>query len=284
MIGMDYTALRQVGDDLHLLGIKHFDLDETLDCGQAFRYEKVENGYEGIAYGRRVSLVYEDAEQEQSQLRIKNTNIDDFNTLWRDHFDLGRSYTELRSFLVEHGGEPMRLATEYSPGLRHMKQEPWEILISFILSQNTNIHRIKLMLRRLCEKFGEKLPCGGSSFPTCERLASLNAEEMDSVKCGYRVPYVLDAARRVSSGKLNLSNLYNEETQKIREELQKIHGVGPKVADCVLLLGFGRVEVCPKDVWIKRALEKYYPKGLPNKLAPYAGIAQQFLFHFVRNT
>ena len=285
MNSLDYTEVRQVGEDIHLIAMKHFNLDETLDCGQAFRYVKVGEGYEGIAHGRRISLEYlkETLCPPGPILVIKNTNIQDYSTLWKNYFDLGRNYTKLKSFLIEHGGEPMRLATKYSPGLRHMKQEPWEVLISFILSQHTNIPRIKLMLGRLCEKYGDKLMCGGYTFPSWERLATLSLDDFGELKFGYRAPYVLDAARRISEGKLNLEGISNEETGKIREELLKIHGVGPKVADCVLLLGFGKVEVCPKDVWIKRALEKFYPKGFPNGLAPYAGIAQQFLFHFVRN-
>ena len=288
----------QSGDNLHLLNIKHFDLDETLDCGQAFRYEKTETGYMGVAHNRHIELAY-----EGDNLVLKNVSANEFESIWKNYFDLGRNYGNLRAFLSEHGGEPMKLATGHSPGLRHMFQDPWEMLVSFILSQNTNIPRIKSMIRRLCENFGEKLPCGGlaglqsehhglktcppkypgHAFPTCHRLAQLNADALGIIKCGYRAEYILDAARRTADGKFNPCELKNKETAEIRHELLRIHGVGPKVADCVLLLGFGRIEVCPVDVWIKRAMAEFYPKGFPDKLLPYAGIAQQFLFHYVRN-
>ena len=275
---MDYAEALQAGSDIHLKDIQYFNLAETLDCGQAFRYEKKDNGYEGIAYGRRISLL-----QNGGNLILKDMSLQEFESTWKEYFDLQRDYGRLRSLLVEHGGHPMKLATEFSPGLRHMRQDPWEMLVSFILSQHTNIPRIKTMIRRLCENFGERLPCGGYTFPSSEKLAKLNTDELATVKCGYRAKFIIDAARRAADGRFNPNELKNLETPKIREELQKIHGVGPKVADCVLLLGFGRTEVCPVDVWIKRALEKYFPTGLPKKLAPYAGLAQQFLFHFIRN-
>ena len=275
---MDYTQALQVGDDIHLINMQHFNLAETLDCGQSFRYEKTDDGYEGIAYGRIISL-----QQNDGNLILKDMTLQEFESTWKEYFDLQRDYGKLRSFLIEHGGEPMKLATEFSPGLRHMRQDPWEMLISFILSQNTNIPRIKTMIRRLCENFGERLDCGSHTFPTSEKLAALNSSELAVIKCGYRAGFLIDAARRTADGRFNPTELKNLETQKIREELLKIHGVGPKVADCILLLGFGRIEVCPVDVWIKRALEKYYPKGLPKKLAPYAGLVQQYLFHFIRH-
>ena len=273
---MDYKKVIQQSNDIRLKKIRHFSLDETLDCGQAFRYEKFSDAYQGIAFGRRIELV------SSSDVILKDVSLSEFESTWKEYFDLQRDYGQLRGYLVEYGNEPMKLATEFSPGLRHMRQDPWEMLISFILSQNTNIPRIKSMIKRLCENFGDMLPCGGYSFPSCEQLAALSAEALAIIRCGYRAAFIIDAARRVADGRFNPSELKNQETAKIRDELLKIHGVGPKVADCVLLLGFGRIEVCPVDVWIKRALEKYYPKGFPKKLAPYAGLAQQFLFHYIR--
>ena len=276
-LNKDYTEAQQATNDVWLTNIQHFNLEETLDCGQAFRYEKMNFGYQGIAFRRRISLM-----QSDGHLILKDVSLPEFESTWKDYFDLQRDYSSLRSFLVEYGGNPMKLATEFSPGLRHMRQEPWEILISFILSQNTNIPRIKTMIRRLCENFGEKLDCGGYTFPSSKKLASLNPDDLRVIKCGYRAAFIIDAARRTTDGRFSLEDLKHKETAKIREELLKIHGVGPKVADCVLLHGFNKTEVCPVDVWIKRALEKYYPKGLPDKLVPYAGIAQQFLFHYIR--
>ena len=274
---MDYAQAHQAGNDVHLTNTKHFDLNETLDCGQAFRFEKTDNGFQGIAYGRRICL-----QKIDDDLILKDLTIFEFESTWEVYFDLQRDYGQLKDFLVEHGGLPMKLAIEFSPGLRHMKQDPWEMLVSFILSQNTNIPRIKTMIRRLCENFGDRLACGGYTFPSCEKLSVLSIDDLAIIKSGYRAAFIVDAARRTASGSFDPNELKNKETPKIREELLKIRGVGPKVADCVLLLGFGKIEVCPVDVWIKRAMEIYYPKGFPKKLSPYAGIAQQFLFHFIR--
>ena len=279
---MDYSEAVQKGKDLLLTDVRHFDLDETLDCGQAFRYEKTSDGYQGIAYGRCLKIEVAGDGSIARNVILKDVTLPDFESTWKKYFDLQRDYGQLRDFLLEHGGEPMKLATEFSPGLRHMRQDPWEMLISFILSQNTNIPRIKTMIGKLCENFGDKLSCGGYEFPSWEKLAVLNLDDLAIIKCGYRAAFIIDAVRRAADGRLNILDLMLKDTEKIREELLKIHGVGPKVADCVLLLGFGRIEVCPVDVWIKRALEKYYPKGFPKKLAPYAGIAQQYLFHYIR--
>jgi len=160
-----------------------------------------------------------------------------------------------------------------------MRQDPWETLITFILSQNSNIPRIKGMVLRLCEGFGTLLPNGGYTFPEAEALVDA---DLSGIKSGYRVNYIKDAARRVAEGRLNLNELILMSTDKLRASLLEIHGVGPKVADCVMLFGFGRVECFPLDVWMKRVMEEYYPNGFPQKLLDTAGIAQQFLFHYIR--
>ena len=276
---MDYTEAVQMANDLKLTNIRHFDLDQTLDCGQAFRYEKFESGYKGIANGRRIELVH-----KGSDLVLKDVNISEFDSTWKEYFDLQRNYDMIRGHLAQHGGAPMKLALDFSPGLRHMRQDPWEMLISFILSQNTNIPRIKTMIRRLCESFGDKLSCGGYMFPTYNKLAELSTDDLAVIKSGYRAKFVTYAARFAASGGFDRIELQQMNTPKLRGRLLQIYGVGPKVADCVLLFGFGRIEVCPKDVWIKRALERFYPKGFPDELLPFAGIAQQFLFHYIRNS
>jgi len=165
-----------------------------------------------------------------------------------------------------------------------LRQDVWETLISFILSQNSNIPRIKNMISALCRHFGNELPCGGFAFPTAKALASLTAEDLAPIKCGYRASYIIDAARRVHDGQFNIHELNSRPTGNVRAALLDIHGVGPKVADCVLLFGFGRTECFPLDVWMKRVMETMYPDGFPEVLKDSAGIAQQFLFHYVRNS
>jgi N-glycosylase/DNA lyase len=284
---MDFTYATQEGRDVMLSGVKNFALAQTLDNGQAFRWREVSpNEFTGIAHGRRLVLVF-----SENILTLKNVSLEEFETLWKKYFDFQRDYGELKSIFAKSEGV-LREALNFSPGLRLMRQDVWEVLVSFILSQNSNIPRIKKMIELLCENFGDKLSsicncetdaCQGYAFPSAEVLAKLSADELAPIKCGYRAAYVIDAAHRVASGQFEPSVLEKLSSDEIKNELLQIHGVGPKVADCVLLYGFGRTECYPADVWIKRVMTKYYPDGFPKELNEHAGIAQQFLFHYVRN-
>ena len=216
------------------------------------------------------------------KLILKNVTITEFESVWKNYFDLNRDYSRLRTdFNID---ENMQKALTFSPGLRLMHQDAWEILISFILSQNSNIPRIKKMITLLCENFGQVLPCDGYAFPTPESLAGLAESDLEPIRPGYRAPYIIDAARRVAGGTLDLTALATQPTNEVRGALLSVHGVGPKVAECVLLFGFGRVECFPLDVWMKRVMADMYPGGLPAGLLEYAGIAQQFLFHYIRTS
>ncbi|MCL2225963.1 MAG: DNA-3-methyladenine glycosylase 2 family protein [Defluviitaleaceae bacterium] len=273
---MDYTYAEQKNCDVVVGGVRYFDLAQTLDCGQAFRWREVgANGFSGIAHGRRL-----DVELEGDELVLKNVLLEEFEMVWKRYFDFSRDYGKLRGDFSGCGH--LRNAMEFSPGLRLMKQDVWEILISFILSQNSNIPRIKKMIESLCECFGERLECGGFAFPSAQVLAKLSEEELAPIKCGYRAAYIIDAANRVASGNFNPTTLAEKSSAEIKQVLLEIHGVGPKVADCVLLYGFGRTECYPVDVWIKRVMAEFYPNGFPTNLEKHAGIAQQFLFHYAR--
>ena len=274
---MDYTSVQQAGKDIVLGGVSYFDPAQTLDCGQAFRWASAGEGkFGGIAHGRRLDL-----ELVDGNLTLKDVTLQEFDTTWKNYFDLGRSYGGLRNLFINY--DTMTKALAFSPGLRLMRQDAWEILVSFILSQNSNIPRIKKMIELLCQNFGKALPCGGFAFPTAETLAALAESDLDVVRSGYRAAYIIDAARRVASGTLDLKGIYARPTDAVRQALLDVHGVGPKVADCVLLFGFGRVECFPLDVWMKRVVAKLYPSGFPEELQQYAGIAQQFLFHYARS-
>jgi len=273
---MNYASIHQDNDNLVIKNVHHFDLAQTLDCGQAFRWHGEGNVYSGIAYGRRVELVF-----DNSDLIIKDCTVSEFENIWKNYFDLQRDYSALRIQLAEE--ENIKNALTFSPGLRIMRQEPWETLVSFILSQNTNIPRIKKMISGLCESFGDLLSCGGFAFPSPEKLAGLDDSELGIIKCGYRAGYIIDAARQVADGRVDIAALEKQPTDYVRKALLGIRGVGPKVADCVLLYGFGRVECYPVDVWIKRITAELYPDGFPEILKEQAGIAQLFLFQYVRN-
>lgn len=276
---MDYTNIEQVDNDIILTNVRHFNLAETLDCGQAFRWGKIaDETFSGIAHGKRLDVLFNENEH---LLTIKNCTTHEFNTTWKNYFDFNRDYSTFRLMFLHD--KNLKNAMDFSPGLRLMYQDPWETLVSFILSQNTNIPRIKKMIHALCTCFGSPLPCGGFTFPSPEKIATLTVDDLSPIRCGYRAKYIIDAAQQTACGKFDITYLKTRPTDEVKQALLNILGVGPKVADCVLLYGFGRVECYPIDVWIKRVMTALYPQGFPEELNNHAGIAQLFLFHYVRN-
>lgn len=264
--------------NIYISGVSEFDLPLTLDCGQAFRWEETENGrWKGIAYGKYLEL----EKLSDGTVILYDTSEEDFNNIWRKYFDLDRDYEKIIEIISEN--ETLKNAAEYSYGIRILNQEPWETLCSFIISQNNNIKRIKGIISRMCESFGENKG-GYYTFPSAERVASLTLDELAPLRSGFRAKYILDAARKVSSGVVDLKNLKNIPVDDAREKLMKITGVGPKVADCALLFSQEHIDAFPKDVWIKRAMETLFGGELPEIAKPYAGIAQQYIFFYARDT
>lgn len=253
-----------------------FDPDVTFDCGQCFRWEKGSDGsWSGVALGRALTV-----RRKGGALVLSGVGEKEFEGAFRRYFDLDRDYARVRGIL---SADPvLDEAIGFAPGIRILRQDPWEALCSFIISQNNNIPRIKGIVSRLCENFGEDLGGGNYSFPSAGRLAPLSPEELSPLRCGFRAPYILDAARRVAGGEVDLAALETLPLDDARRLLKTIKGVGPKVADCALLFGCGRLDAFPVDVWIKRVLARFYPDGFPERFAPYGGIAQQFLFHYAR--
>lgn len=256
-----------------------FDPAQTLNCGQAFRWQRSAAGpdvWEGVAFGRFLSLskAGEGLELSCSQ--------EDFDQIWRGYFDLDADYEAVREALSQMS-PVLKEAAEYAPGIRILRQEPWEALCSFVLSQNNNILRIKGIIRRFCRLFGG--PVAGTdipAFPQPEAVAALSLEDLEPLHAGYRTPYVLDAARAVAEGRISLERIAREPAEFGREELRKIRGVGPKVAECALLYGFHKTECFPLDVWMKRAMATLLPGVRPEDFGAHAGIAQQYIFHYSR--
>ena len=262
----------------YIKGIEHFDLANTLDCGQAFRWVSDEDGgWCGVAMGRYLKL----SKAQDGTVVLYNTDETTFNEVWKDYFDLERNYDEIIEAVKEN--EVLKNASEFGKGIRVLNQEPWETLCSFIISQNNNIKRIKGIIKTLCEAFGEKIE-NGYTFPTAQRIAELSLEDLSVLRAGFRAKYILDAAIKVSSGEINLNALKNMPTDQARAELMKIKGVGPKVADCALLFSHKHIDAFPKDVWIKRAMEVLFGGELPEEAVPYAGIIQQYIFFYARET
>lgn len=248
-----------------------------LDCGQAFRFKETEKGhFHGVAFNKVLDIT-----ETEAGYVFENVTKTDFENIWKPYFDLDRDYEKIcKAFDDEH----LIKARDEFYGIRILKQEPWEALCSFIISQNNNIPRIKGIIERLCENFGKKIGENDYAFPSYEILSEKTVEDLSVLRAGFRAKYIIDAAQKVKSGEVDLYNLHLMPIEQAREELIKIKGVGAKVAECTLLYGVGMVDAFPVDVWVKRIMSELYPNGLPECTKGVEGIAQQYLFHWRRMT
>ena len=263
-----------MGKDLIIKNVSPFDLELTLDCGQAFRWTKTDDGcFEGIAMGRYLKI-----KQNKEDIIFYNTTEDEYNDIWKRYFDFERDYTAILTRAQKN--ELLNQITKSSGGIRLLKQDPWEALCSFIISQNNNIPRIKGIIERLCANFGEKIK-GGFTFPTAKKLASLTVEDLAPLRSGFRAKYILSAAKKCSE-EIDLISLHTLNIDEARNILMTIKGVGPKVADCTLLFGLGFLEAFPMDVWMKHAMAVLFNNKLPEGLEDCAGVIQQYIFHYAR--
>lgn len=253
-----------------LLQQPDLDLDDTLDCGQAFRWEKIDdNTYKGAFLNKPLVI---SCENGKDLFRFHNTTEKDFLNIWADYFDLSTDYGELKKRFSED--ETLAKACEYAGGIRILKQDRWETLSSFIISQNNNIPRIKGIIGRLCEHY--------EGYPDHTALKNETVESLGFLRAGFRAKYLVDAVSKIISGEINLDEISKMDINTARKKLQTIKGVGPKVAECTLLFGFYRTEAFPLDVWVKRVMANWYPNGLPDCTKGVEGIAQQYLFHYIR--
>ena len=281
-------------------GVENFDVGKIFDCGQCFRFESVENSvhekeFSGIAYGRHISFG-----QDGRDIYIYGSTEEEFEGIWRKYLDIDRDYSALAKETYERfPSEVLKEAMEYGRGIRILSQEPFETVISFIISQNNNIPRIKKIIEALSKNCGgaarvyggfEKHDSGRSSlcaFPTAEALVALGVEGLAELRTGFRAKYIYDGASRVLDGRIDLSAVAAlEDTEAAIDMLCEVKGIGRKVASCALLFGFGRYDAFPIDVWMKRVAEKYFPEHAENftpaLFGKYAGVAQQYLFYYER--
>ena len=269
--------IKNDGTKIIYSGINTLDVGLSLDCGQAFRWsERADGSWHGVAFGRAVNI-----SQDGDNLIVSGDVREGDGQIWIDYFDLNRDYAGICETLKADGWLN-RAITAYS-GIRILKQDEWETLCSFIISQNNNIPRIKGIVERLCATFGEDLGNGNFSFPPAEKLACLEPDDLAPLRAGFRNKYIIDAARKVAGGEVDLKKMCSCDMDEARAELIKIKGVGAKVAECTLLYGCGRVEAFPVDVWVRRIMAELYPEGLPECTDGVEGIAQQYLFHWRRN-
>ena len=266
-----------------------YDLAATLGCGQAFRWTPVGDAWEGVVGGRWVCL------RQSGETISAKCAADQSDWVWlEDHLQL---HVDLDAVLGSFPDDiPLRSAVAACRGLRLLKQEPWECLASFICSSTKQIVQIRQIIALLSERFGGAIPSAhglAHSFPSAAQIAGATEAELRACKLGFRAPYLLETARRVASGELDLDALTAMPLAEAREHLESLPGVGRKVADCALLFGFGFSTAFPVDVWVLKALRQlYFPKRKPRParlrhfadtyFGPHAGYAQQYLFHAMR--
>lgn len=273
-----------------IFAVRDYDLAATLNCGQAFRWDLREGQWHGVVGGRAVTL------EQRGQSIV--ARVAQPPTNWRWLAEYLQVEVELPAVLATFPQDaPMRQAVAHCRGLRLLRQEPWECLASFILSSTKQIAQIRQIVARLCARHGRPiLGLNGApafAFPTPEQIAALSESQLRDCKMGFRAPHLLAAARRVATGELNLDELNRLDLVEARARLLELTGVGPKITDCVLLFACGFSTAFPVDVWVTRALRRFYfsnrrvPLGRLREFSakhfgPHGGYAQQYLFHSLR--
>ena len=279
-----------------LKNIDSFELKDIFDCGQCFRWNIEEDGsYTGV-FGNNVLNV----KKENDVVTFEGIFEGDIKKTVEYYFDLKRDYTQIKNKLSKID-DNMKTSIEYGSGIRILNQDLWETIISFIISANNNIPRIKGIIERLSKKYGKELEYKNKkyySFPTVEELKNVSVQEYRNLGLGFRDIRLYETTKMISNGEVDLKKLRNNpNTQEVREQLLTLSGVGPKVADCILLFSdLKRFEVFPIDVWVRRVMNDLYIKQedetkvskkqieklATEKFGNLAGIAQQYLFYWRR--
>lgn len=256
-----------------------YRLDRTLSCGQVFRWRWEDGTASGIFANRQVRL-----RQEQHRIHVEGLQGTNQLAALQHYLGADESLEDIETVLRRD--RILRRILPQTTGIALMRQDPWECLVSFVISAYNNIPKIELTLDRLSRRFG-------GSFPSPEALAGARLRDLRSCLLGYRAPYLSNVARQVSAGMFMLSEPAELPYHEARRLLLTLSGVGHKVADCVLLFAYGKGEAFPVDVWVKRAVERWYLNGRPAtetrirevaqaRFGPLAGYAQQHLYYYIR--
>lgn len=279
-----------------LENINSFELKDIFDCGQCFRWNLQEDGsYTGV-FGNNVLNIKKD----KNKVVFEGICEKDIKPTVENYFDLNRDYEKIKNELSKID-ENMKSSIEYGKGIRILNQDLWETIISFIISANNNIPRIKGIIERLSKKYGSEIIYKGKkdyTFPTAEQLRDVTVEEYRKLGLGFRDIRLYETTKMVLEKEIDLEKIRkNPNTIEVREELLKLSGVGPKVADCILLFSdLKRFEVFPIDVWVRRVMNDLYIKKKDEtkvskkqiekiareKFGNLAGLAQQYLFYWRR--
>ncbi|MCU9815472.1 DNA-3-methyladenine glycosylase family protein [Paraclostridium sp. AKS73] len=272
-------------------GALDFDPKHIFECGQCFRWKAEDDGsYTGVAKGRVINV-----SREGNTVYLKNTNLEDFNTIWKSYFDLDTDYAKIKNELKSMD-EYLEKATEFGWGIRILRQDPWEMLISFIISSNNRIPMIQKAISNLSREYGTYIGKFNGvdyyDFPTPEQLSKASIVDIRACSTGFRDKYIKATTERVISENEDVYNYENLGTEDCRKKLMEFNGVGPKVCDCIALFGMQKYDTFPVDVWVKRVMQEFYVEddmSLPkirkyaiDKFEDLSGFAQQYLFYYAR--
>ncbi len=285
--------IEEKNGDVWLTEVTDFDIEQTMECGQCFHFQKTgEKEYVIVAMGKMLHI-----RQDDQQVILFDTTADEYEKIWSTYFDMERDYRKIKDFLLQKD-DKLRDAIQTMGGVHILRQDFFETLISFIISQNKQIPHIKKIVAEISEKYGTYLgeACGVTcfAFPTPEQLSNVSEEKLRACKTGFRAPYIVDAVKKVTSGEVSEQNMRTMDAAGCMEELLKIKGVGVKVGNCVTLFGLEKRSSFPIDVWIKRVMEHlYFGQETSNEViaefakthfGAYGGYAQQYLFYYGRET
>lgn len=293
---MDYLRLENFDKGVILKDIKNFELTHIFDCGQCFRWNRQENGnYIGIAYGKVIEV-----EKNNNDVIIYNTNEKEFYEIWKNYFDLERDYSNIKEILSKDS--LLKVSVEFGHGIRLLQQEPFELVISFIISSNNRIPMIKRAIDNISMKFGNAIEYKKQiyyTFPTLEQLSKATVEDLAGCSTGFRAKYIADTVKKINEAQgledkneYNLNWIKSQNDDICHDVLQNFNGVGPKVADCIMLFSMGKYSAFPVDVWVKRAMQHFYlapdvslkriREFARNKFGVLSGFSQQYLFYYAR--
>ena len=279
-----------------IINQESFELEDIFECGQCFRWNKEENGsYTGVIKDAVINV-----QKTDNTITFTGNSNGDFEEIIKDYFDLETNYTELKEKLSSID-DNLKVSTEFGKGIRILNQDLWECIISFIISANNNIPRIKKIIEKLSLNYGDKIEWNGKdyyTFPTAEQLSKATVQDLREMGLGFRDVRVYNTTRMILEKEVDVQKIEKmNDSNLMREELLKLDGVGPKVADCILLFALKRFDVFPIDVWVRRVMNELYihnedetkvnkkelAKLAEEKFLGMSGIAQQYLFYYRRS-
>lgn len=275
--------------------LSDFELAHIFECGQCFRWRKISEGkYIGVIKNGVVEITKTTPSSVWIEYEFYSDNDElDYEKALKDYFDLNTDYSKIKS-VISKDDLNLQKAIEYGTGIRILNQDPWEMLISFIISAANNIPRISKTIENISKKYGKEIVYKGQKyylFPTPKELSKASIEDLRALNLGFRDKYVYGATKMVNEGEIDLNTIVTLDYLEAKKELKRVAGVGDKVADCILLFSMKKHEAFPVDTWIKKVMAELYNeskdiKKIANfateKFGEHAGIAQQYLFYYMR--